>query len=155
MSKKIGFTLMETLLAIATVAVISGIVVAAVNPFKHLADARNAQRRSDTKAILDAVMQYSITHNGFFAPLEKISKKEVCQTDVSEENCELSGGLYLGDLTAGKTYLTIIPIDPSDNKCDLDKKIGTCYYIEKDPSSPRITISAPNAELNQSINITN
>jgi len=59
-----GFTLVELLLAIAIIGVLAAIVVTAINPGKQLADARDAQRRSDVNAIANGVWQYQIDHDG-------------------------------------------------------------------------------------------
>lgn len=59
-----GFTLTELLLAIAIIGVLAAVVITAINPAKQLGDARNAQRRSDVEAILNAVWQYALDNGG-------------------------------------------------------------------------------------------
>lgn len=59
-----GFTLLEILLVVAAIAILAGIVIFALNPSKQLAEARNAERSSDVRSLLDAVYQYSIDHDG-------------------------------------------------------------------------------------------
>lgn len=55
-----GFTLIELLLVIGIVAILASIVIVAINPTRQLAQARNAQRHSDVRTILDAVRQNQI-----------------------------------------------------------------------------------------------
>jgi type II secretory pathway pseudopilin PulG len=59
-----GFTLLETLLVVAGVSILAGIVIVSINPAQQFANMHNTQRRSDIKTISDALYQYSIDKGG-------------------------------------------------------------------------------------------
>src|SRR4030065_2746270 len=86
-----GFTLLEVLLVIAIIAILAAIVIIAINPSKQLAEARNAQRRSDINTILNAVYQYSIDNKGSIPASITTSITEICKTGVASGTCATSG----------------------------------------------------------------
>ena len=50
-----GFTLIEILVVIGMLAILTTVVLVAVNPLRQFAQARNSQRQSNVAAILNAV----------------------------------------------------------------------------------------------------
>ncbi|TSC80551.1 MAG: Uncharacterized protein G01um101425_205 [Candidatus Peregrinibacteria bacterium Gr01-1014_25] len=138
-----GFTLIELLLVIGIIAILAAIVIVAINPTKQLADARNAQRRSDVNTILNAVYQYSIDNTGNLPSTITTTTKEICE---SKADCD-SDGIHLDMLTG--TYLVSLPTDPRA----ASTATGTDYTIVK-TSGGRVTVSAPQAEQSQTIQVT-
>ena len=59
-----GFTLLEVILVIGVIGILTGIVIFAVSPGQQLEEAQNSQRKSDIRAISDALSQYVIEHEG-------------------------------------------------------------------------------------------
>lgn len=92
-----GFTLTELLLAIAIIGVLAAVVITAINPAKQLGDARNAQRRSDVEAILNAIWQYALDSGGSLP----------CQTGTGP--CIDTTVRMLGIATAGCDNTSICP----------------------------------------------
>ncbi|MFH1188720.1 MAG: LamG domain-containing protein, partial [bacterium] len=100
---KKGFTLLEVLLVVGAIAIISSIVIIAINPSKQLAEARNAQRETDVKAILDALYQYSIDNHGQFpSGLDSQLRMIGPATTGCAINCgtgEIADGISISDTT--------------------------------------------------------
>lgn len=61
-SKQSGFTIIETLLVLATAAIILAIVMQAIPAMQR--SSRNSTRRQDVAAILDAVSDWQLKHSG-------------------------------------------------------------------------------------------
>jgi prepilin-type N-terminal cleavage/methylation domain-containing protein len=140
---KKGFTLIELLLVIAIIGILAAIVIIAVNPNKQLLDARNAQRKTDIKTILDAAYQYSLDNSGAMpngaqggscvaiptaptAALEIMKTSGTCAATLTN----------LVDITNNEKYLTSIPVDPTGGV----NAQGTGYFIQK-TANGRITVS--------------
>lgn len=142
MKIKRGFTLLEVLLVVAAIGILAGIVIVAVNPAKQLAATRNAQRRSDVAVIANAVYQYYIANGSLPGNIET-TNKYICGFGLSCEGMDLSPIIY-------NDYIPAYPIDPS---APADSTIG--YQIVKTSGdSPRITVTAPHAELDEVISVT-
>ncbi len=149
MPSRKAFTLIEILLVIAIIAILASIVIAAINPGKQLADARNAQRRSDVFTILNAVYQYAIDHQGALPgePPDTIDLRlrHICVgKTVSCGNA--NEAINLDALTGA--YLVALPVDPSVPT----GSVGTAYIIYKNTTN-RITVSAPKAERSATIDV--
>ena len=137
-----GFTLIELLLVIAVIAILSAIVIVAINPTKQLGDARNAQRRADVNTILNAVYQYTIDNNGTLPSTITTTITNICRSGV---NVACGGLINLNVLTGA--YIVAIPADPRSAT-----STDTHYAVVK--SGNRITVLAPEAELGAVIAVT-
>ena len=140
---KAGFTLIELLLVIGIIAILASIVIVAINPTKQLADARNAQRRSDVNTILNAAYQYAIDNSGNLPSCIDTTDRNIC---LVNDCTGVTDGCNLSTLTG--SYLTGIPVDPS-GATGLD----TNYNILL-TSSSRVTVTAPAAENSETISVT-
>ncbi len=131
-----GFTLVELVVVVGVLIALAAIVIAAVNPARQFAQARNAQRANDVSAILNAVHQHAADNNG------------VVTTSITATVADV--GTSGGDLAAilVPTYLSNMPIDPSGGTA------ATTGYTAALDASGRITINAANVELSQSISVT-
>lgn len=139
-----GFTLIELLVVIGIIGILASVVLVAVNPAKQFAQARNSQRQAAVAAILDAVDQNMVDHNGTF---------DCPSYTLTSDSQHISNGLANIQDCLVPDYLPSLPLDPSVGSDAGNGVYKTGYYISQD-SSGRITIEAPSAELNQTISIT-
>jgi len=135
-----GFTLIEVLIVIAIVAILSGVVLIAVNPARQMAQARNAERSAEVNAILNAISQYQIDAQ---ALPSCIATTAAC-IGTGVACCDLSADL-------APTYLAEIPIGPG-TACTV---ADTCYTVAKTPTD-RVTVAVPlsEEELGVTISVT-
>lgn len=142
-----GFTLIEVLLVVAIIALLAGIVILAINPNRQLAQSKNSERSADVNTILNAVYEYSIDNDGELpssvSGLTANTPTEICKTGGT-----CTGLVDLGVLTSSETYLTSVPTDPTGESTN-----GAGYEIERS-SNNRITVSAPDAENGETIEVT-
>ena len=135
-----GFTLIEMLLVVAILAILSGLVILAINPQKQLQDAKISQRKADVATILSAVYQYSIDNKGTMPggniPTAPTAALEVCTSAVSA-TCTTATLADLSALISTQTYITAVPVDPAGNVTN-----GAGYTIQK-TANGRITVTAP------------
>lgn len=154
-TQKKGFTLLEILLVIAAIGILAAIVLVAINPNRQLAQARNAQRRSDVLTISNAVYQKIIdeanagTTNTMNAITTTVAEIYRSGTNTGTTGCTgtpLDMASVASDAGADvvPTYLGAIPQDPSEAGL-VSGSVCSGYTIVKDGNN-RITVAAPNAE---------
>ena len=126
-----GFTLLEILLVVAAIAILAGIVIVAINPNKQLGDTRNAERRSEVNAILNAISQYRLDNGGNLPTgIDAITaSSQVLGTAVTgcDTTCTATTTLAACVDISGSVvpvYVVGIPADPSSGT-----SANTDYYV--------------------------
>lgn len=141
-----GFTLIELLVVIGILAVLLAITLIAINPARQFAQANNTKRASDVNAILNAIGQYAADNKGALP-----AGITATPTNVSSTGINICATLVT-------QYLAALPVDPLTNNgtpvTDCAGAYDTNYQVSKSASDSRVTVTAPVAELTQSISVT-
>ncbi len=124
-----AFTLLEMLLVIAIIAILAGIVIVAINPGRQLAQARNAQRASDLRALHSAVQQYYIDNRAWPTGIDG-TVQDVCKFGVTDPNC-INLDVLVPD------YVSDIPEDPN-----ASSPTSTDYQIVLNTNTQSIGLTA-------------
>lgn len=156
MKQRKGFTLIELLIVIVIISILAAIIFVAVDPATRFADARDARRRSEVVAVLNAVLNYQVDNNGTLpAGIDSVpASSQVLGTSAT--GCDLvctDGGTTLAaclDLsgTLVDDYLASIPLDPSSGTA-----ANTDYYINK-TAGGRLVIGSCDPENATAISVT-
>ena len=144
MEPRQGFTLIELLLTLGIVVILAAIVIVAINPASQFALARNTQRWAHVNIIANAVVQNIGDNRGAFtcggAPTSLPTSTK--QMGSGAGNFNIAPCLV-------PVYTATMPLDPVGG---TSTAVG--YTILYDAVAKRVTISAPNAELDKVISVT-
>ena len=147
------FTLIELLVVIGILTVLLAIVLIAINPSRQFSQANNTQRRSDVNAILNAIHQFGADNNGNLDLLNSSNGLPSSATTIGDD-----GPTTEIDICANlvPTYLAELPVDPTATGASYTDctTYNTGYQVLITNSGNRVTISAPSAELSETISVT-
>lgn len=132
---KRGFTLIEILVVIGIIAVLSAVVLVAINPGRQFKLARDSQRVSNVTAILNAIGQNMAEHKGVFdcpivlPTVPKIISSSATGVDIA--SCLVP------------IYISTLPFDPNKSgaKFATTTDYNTEYSLSTD-NDGRIKVSA-------------
>ena len=144
--KQSGFTLIELLVVIGIIAILATVVIIAINPARQFAQARNTQRWSNVNTLLNAVGQRMADNRGIW------TTDATCIATLPASTTPIGSDVGNADLSPCivPTYVSIMVMDPSVGV------VGDTGYtiVQTGGVSGRITVSAPNAELTETIAVT-
>lgn len=140
----LGFTLIELLVVIGILAILLSIVLVAINPVRQFSLANNTKRRSDINQILNAINQYAADNNGSLP------------TGITTTNQEISNSAANICADLSPTYIAEIPVDPQTGSYTSCTTYTAGYEVVKTSTAAasRVTVSAPDAELSETISVT-
>lgn len=124
MNKK-GFTLIELLVVIGILAILTAVVLVAVNPGRQLAQARDTARRADINALLTAVTAFDADPNAtgsLPAMIPCVDGSGNPQSNVIAD-ASVANSVDLRPALV-PLYIADLPVDPSDGT-EWDAAAGT------------------------------
>ncbi|MBI2442354.1 MAG: type II secretion system protein [Candidatus Levybacteria bacterium] len=149
-----GFTLIELLVVIGILAVLLAITLIAINPARQFAQANNTKRRSDVNAILNAVHQYAADNQGDITALNITTTLQNISS-AGSNFCTLVVPQYIAALPSDPTVGTpVASANIIEADCTGVANWDTGYDIQQISDNSRITVSAPGAELSETISVT-
>ncbi len=141
-----GFSLIELLIVIAIIAILAGAVILAVNPGRQFSQARNSSRRTHVTSILNAIGQNTADNSGTFTCAAGVIPA------VSTPIQSGAGGYNLCGCVV-PNQLASMPFDSAAAGAHYTScaDYTTGYNVIREAASGRVTVSAPGAELGQTI----
>lgn len=148
-----GFTLIEILVVIGMLAILTTVVLVAVNPLRQFAQARNSQRQANVATVLNAVGNHIADNGGIFENVNSNCQDALPATPAYMTNETDAGPRYDIRGCLVPDYLPELPHDPRfgrnlcrDEGCRNDgQSYNTRYTIAQNPVTKRITVCAPDA----------
>lgn len=144
-----GFTLIEILVVIGMLAILSTIVLIAVNPLRQFAQARNAQRQNDVTAILNGISERIADNGGNFQNPDDPTCPALPATAMNiTDDASNPASVQLRSCIV-PTYLAEAPFDPvsGSNSCTdatcSGKHYNLGYTVQQDATTHRVTVCAP------------
>jgi len=149
MKKSSGFTIIEILVAMGIIVILITMVVVVLNPPRQLAKGRNARRSADVNIILNAAARNMADNKGAFVCTSGVIPTTTKKMAAGGENYNIAPCLI-------PLYLDNLPYDPATTSAHYTSvaDYDTGYTIVSSSTTGRVTISAPAAELGESISVT-
>lgn len=152
-----GFTLIELLVVIGILAVLLAITLIAINPAKQFQSANDTKRASDVNALLNAINQYMADNRGSLPSGIDATERVLCGP-IDPVTCPAATSVDICTVLV-PDYIAALPVDPLTNngtpvqEADCGSAYDTQYTVQSGNSN-RLTVSAPDAEGANPIEVT-
>lgn len=144
-NKNKGFTLIEILIVIGIIIILATGIIISLNPGRQYAKSRDAIRAAHLQSIMSAIYQNIASNNGKF----------VCSSgDIPSVATTVASGSYNLAPCLIPTFTQALGVDPQTGTWVDQTNYNTRYEISKDTTTNRITLSAPDAEIDRPLTIT-
>ena len=152
-NKKRGFTLIEVLIVLTIITMLAAVVIIAVNPARQFAQARNTQRWAAVNSILNAVHQNMVDNTGIF-DFSNCTETAIpsTATNLGDNSPDVGDSDLCGCLVP--TYVAELSVDPSKGSYTDCADYDSQYQIYQSATTGRVVVSAPEAEIGDSISVT-
>ncbi|MEK7212539.1 MAG: type II secretion system protein [Patescibacteria group bacterium] len=144
-----GYTLLEIVITLGIITILLAITLVLSNPGKQFSKARNTERWSEVNIIVNAIGQNISDNRGQFACVTGAAPTSSIKMASATSTYNIAPCLV-------PTYLVIMPYDPTATSSHYvsNSDYDTGYFILRNATSGRITVSAPSAELGEAISAT-
>lgn len=152
-----AFTLLEILVALAIVGALIGAFLITVNPASLLSNARNKQREAHLNVIVNAIGQNIADNDGSFKCFEgalPTSTKRIAHPSSTPSSTYNIAPCLVPDYLAELHYDPRSPGNVSSTHYTSSTNYNSGYDIIMNTTTGRITLTAPYAELEETISIT-
>lgn len=145
-----GMTLIEIIVSIAIIVFLVAVYVMVANPAAQLATSRNSERTLELQAVMNAIRQNIADQSN-----EQFSCAAGPVPTTTTNMASASGSYNIAPCLVPTYGLFTLPVDPSASSAHWTSisDYDTGYAIMMNASGS-ITLSAPNAELQQTVSIT-
>jgi prepilin-type N-terminal cleavage/methylation domain-containing protein len=147
-----GLTLIEILVCVALMVILTGIYIIVANPGQQLALSRNGERQLQLQTLMNTIRQNIAdqTNEQFSCAAGSIPTTTVLMTSKPG-----AGNYNIAPCIIPTYGIFTMPFDPSASSSYFNSvsDYNSGYTIIMNASGS-ITLSAPNAELNQKVSIT-
>lgn len=153
---KKGFTLIELLVVIGVLAVLLAITLIAINPGRQFSQSNDTKRSSDVNALLNAIHQYAADNRGSLPP----GMVNVAATPFPIARSATPDNTVEADLCTDlvSDYMAALPQDPLTNNgapiTACTAAYDTGYEVTRSATNNRVTVTAPDGEINTAISVT-
>ena len=142
-----GFTLIEIIIAMAIIAIIIVASLVMINPTARLARGRNDERTLNINVILNAIGQNIANNSGTF-------NCAAGQIPTTTPQIIGSSTYDIYDCLVPE-FMSQLPVDPTTGTTGTSSaNYNTAFDIIRNATTSQITISAPDAELEDTISVT-